>query len=362
MPLSPAALAAADDRVQEILAYLQSIQLQDGEIPAVRRFADQPYPGISESEFPGWYHFGKCVFFTASVVYHLREIPGASSGDIRRRGCAFLLDLFEGSVIRYVPSRHQEIWFPADADDTVVVKAALALEGITPPGPDRMLLANRNWRGRFLTYFVPRFRHLIHPDDFGWLVRDLGQWGTRLWKQDWRNALRLAREYWSTQEPAIDANALLYFRNDPRVRGLAGMVVRAMQQKDVTIEYYDSLIVPYFHAARAYGEGVEALEPLRKPFLELVRERRASQGTFGSGFEAAMIAVALMRFGWWDSPLLDDAVRQLLDDPMHETGWQPAPYANSPNFSFSDGAPGFTAALFADALHRYARHWEPAAR
>lgn len=337
-------------RVESILSALGRLQAEDGEFPAQRHFHGQPYPGVAASAWPDWYGFGKCPFFTATIAHHLRDLPHAAARRLHARACDFLEGCFEGALVRYVPARYQEIWFPTDVDDTCLVRKVLRDAGRRLPGDDARLLANRDRRGRFYTWFVPRPAMFRMPGHLAWLCRDALAWLRRLHRQNRRNAWRLVREYWSTQEPAVDANLLLYFGNDRRIDGLAARTVEALRAQAVDLEYYDSLLVPYFHVARAHHDGVAGLAELRDDFLRLLATR---PGTATTAIDDAMIALTLMYFECWDAPALPAAMAAVQANPMHESGWGPAPYANPVNREFSDGSAALTAVLHAEALHRH---------
>ncbi len=341
-------------RVDAILAALAGLQEDDGEFAAQRYFHGPSHGGVTPTAWPGWFRFGKCPFFTATIVYHLRDLPQPAASTLRERACDFLAGCFEGDLVRYVPARYQEVWFPLDVDDTCLVRKMLRDAGRPLPGDDARLLANRNRRGQFYTWFVPRPGMFRMPGHLARLCRDTALWLRRLHRQDSRNAWRLVREYWSTQEPAVDANLLLYFGNDARITGLAARTVQALRRRQVDLEYYDSLLVPYFHAARAHRDGVEGLGELAGEFRTYLAGRAATGGPDGNAINAAMTALTLIYFDSWDAPELAEAMAMVHANPMHTTGWAPAAYANPVNRAFSDGSAALTAVLHADAIQQHA--------
>lgn len=349
-----AVIADLHDKVDRIVAYLAAAQDVDGEFPSVRCFYKQADGGTRPSEFPGWYYFYKCPFFTATILYHLNEFTSPQVESIRRRGCEFLAGCFEGPLVRYVPARYLDVWFPADVDDTCLVRKVLRDNGVALPSDDGMLLRSRDRRGRFYTWFMPRPRYVTAPRELQWLLADLRAWTVKLYGHSPKEAVRLLKEYWVTQEPAVDANVLLYFGDDPRVRGLDREIVDSLRRKTVRLEYYDSMIGAYFHTARVYAAGASALGVLRDEIVRYVIARQdAVTGCVHNGLDTAMAALTLLYLDYWEEPLRR-AIDYLQRDPMHERGWQPIAYVNPVNRVFSDGAAGLTAIFYADALRRYA--------
>jgi hypothetical protein len=114
------------------------------------------------------------VFPTALMVHSLTFSAGTEA--IRERALDFLEGQRDpGGLWRHWTRDHSHFkTLPADVDDTCCVSSVLAQAGRTGADP-RLLLANRDARGRFLTWFIPRWSwrglrharvtwpHLLHP-------------------------------------------------------------------------------------------------------------------------------------------------------------------------------------------------------
>jgi hypothetical protein len=359
-----ALVASAADlahRLGRIMDFLEADQTPDGEFRAVRHFHGPVEGGTEPSEYPGWHRFGTCPFFTATIVYHLTEWNDPRGSAICRRACEHLARQFERGLVRYVLARSaSDIWFPTDIDDTCLVRRVLRDHGWPLPAGDDVVLRNRTRRGGFYTWFVPRWRHLLHPIDLLWLTRDWCRWSWKLIRQSRLNAARLITEYHGTTEPAVDANVLLYFGSDSRIQGLERVLLDALRTESVRLEYYDSMIGAYFHAARAFDAGARPLAELGPEIHQYILDRQDETGRVQSGLDTAMSALALMYLGYWTSDALNRALQYLMEDPMHTAGWLPQPYVNPVNRAFSDGSPGLTATLYGDALRRALVHTQEA--
>jgi hypothetical protein len=336
------------------LRFLEQDQQAEGHFPALRRFLPGVPPHGEPSALPGWYAFGKCPFVAASVAYHLRHVEHEAAVRVKKRACEFLLGTFEHGLVRYVPKRYQPVWFPMDVDDTCMVRVVLRDNGHAIPTNDQELLDNRHAGGGFYTWFVPRIRHLRTPAHWCRTSRDFVAWSRKLLRQNRRNGWRLVKEYWTTREPSVDANVRIYFGRDPRIADLDAAILAAVRSTSVRLEYYDSMMVLYFHLARAVERGATPLAAIADEAHQYIAAREASQGGSRTMLEIAMSALTLMYLGLWKSQHLDPAIECLLRAEP-EALCMPEPYTNPVNREFTEGAGALTAAICLDALDRYAR-------
>jgi len=145
--------------------FLRHVQLPSGEF----RVFTSLLPGMTDQ----WI-LDPSVFPTALMVHSLAFAAGTEA--MRERALDFLeAQRDPGGLWRHWTRDHSHFkTLPADVDDTCCVSSVLAQAGRT--GADqRLVLANRDAKGRFLTWFIPRpwwrgvrharvtWPHLLHP-------------------------------------------------------------------------------------------------------------------------------------------------------------------------------------------------------
>ena len=267
--------------IEKGVAFLESVQFPSGEIPIEM----SPTPEMS----------GDCVrdpvvFTTALAARALSITPTASR--VRSRAIDFLLREMEPDGLwRYPSSEHPgHDHIPLDVDDTSIASAALVAAGRSFPDNRKLLLANRNRRGRFRTWIV---RWWPHP----------------------RKIYRFFRE--TTAEirdvdAVIEANAVIYLGMCRETRpAIANMlaVLRANDEMMSTKWYESRFTVWYFFSHALAGIAPEAGEMI-VPRIEGATPRNA--------LELALAASALLL--WNRAP----DVQPLLDAQLPSGAWPSA--------------------------------------
>jgi hypothetical protein len=139
-------VAAALDRAT---GFLGRVQLASGEFPVFA--STDPTLGTDAVLDPS-------IFPTALAAHCLSFWPGAAP--LGERACGFLLaEMDRHGLWRHWTREHPHYRsLPPDLDDTSCASAVLARAGHRIPHNRALLLANRNRRGRFFTWVVPRPR------------------------------------------------------------------------------------------------------------------------------------------------------------------------------------------------------------
>lgn len=163
----PGGLAArAEHALKQAIGFLDAAQLPSGEFAVVTSL--QPDMAGQGTPDPS-------IFPTALMVHSLSIAAGTEA--LRERAIGFLLGQRDPNGLwRHWTRDHPQFReLPADADDTCCVSGVLARAGRGEATDPALLLANRDSAGRFLTWFVPRWRwrgmrharvtwpHLLHP-------------------------------------------------------------------------------------------------------------------------------------------------------------------------------------------------------
>ena len=135
------------DALARAVAYLDRHQLETGELPIY---------ASSDPTLADGAALDPSIFPNALAAWSLAFWPAAAK--VRERICAFLAaEMSPHGLWRHWPSSHpQYASLPPDLDDTSCASVALARSGITVPDNRALLLANRDSRGRFLTWLAPR--------------------------------------------------------------------------------------------------------------------------------------------------------------------------------------------------------------
>lgn len=113
------------------------------------------------------YRFQETVFSTALIADALAFVPQVAEAQaVRSRGLDFLSDQVGRFGVWKFPAAGDwcHPFFPPDADDTACASAALRAGGRTVPANEELLLANRDGRGLFYTWFTlrPRWSGTAH--------------------------------------------------------------------------------------------------------------------------------------------------------------------------------------------------------
>lgn len=126
------------------IAFLERAQLPSGEIPV-----------------EAWGKSDPSIFPTALAAHCLSFAPGAAQ--VRARSLDFLAaEMDSRGLWKHWPRTHPHYrGLPPDLDDTACASAALVRAGRTIPDNRGLLLANRNRRGLFRTWYLgaPELRH-----------------------------------------------------------------------------------------------------------------------------------------------------------------------------------------------------------
>ena len=341
--------------LRAIVARLRDGQESDGSFRTLRRFTGAVESYVKPTEFREWHDFGSCPFATANIAMHLRDVDLPGVAEVREKACLSLAASMENGVARYVPGNTKPIDFPTDVDDTCLSAAALQANGLCSACNIEMVLDNQVGDGNIYTWLVPRWRHLRHPRNIAWLVRDYQEWKTRFssYGLPHSHVKHMLREYAQASEPGIAANVLLFLRVTPQTTPMLAAMIKRIEADDAILGYYANPIAVYFHIARLYHSGVEAVGSLKSRIIAYLNGMQDADGAIDGPFNTALGALIYMYFGDWDRPELESAVRYLASHRMHQAGWEPFHYCNDLDGVFVDGGPELTAVFYLEALYRY---------
>lgn len=240
-----------------------------------------------------------------------------------RRAAAFLDAERNGAGVWRYFGRSSRFWkvAPCDADSTsgvLLLREALALAG---PDTRRMLLENRDRRGRFYTWFTPGNVRSLNAQYWWFVLRDLNL--ARLyffWRRTWAHRRDV--------DVVVNANVVRYLGEGRATSGASEWIletvrVGAEERRD---KWYQDRATLYHAMGRAYHSGIRAFGEVRDPIAERIAERAGVDGCIGGcALHTALSAAALCYFGF-SGDLLDRAVSSLLSSQDDEGGWPSHPY------------------------------------
>ena len=289
------------------------------------------------------------VFITARVVLALRRLPDDPKvQDVIDRANGFLKAQREpGGLWRYWSRDHERHGFtPPDADDTACASLALSDQGTVERTNTRILLANRDARGRFYTWLVP---HRPRPGGL------LGWWDLR----SERFSRSRRAELWTSTEAdhddvdgVVNANVIAYL--GPRSPSQAVEWVADLIESDREEgcdSWYHSPFALYASVADGHRRGVGRFSALGDLIASKIRARLEPDGRPPTALDAGQALSALSAFNRRDER---GSLAEWLVETQRDDGSWPRSvcYHGGPSESFGWASDALTAATAAAALAR----------
>jgi hypothetical protein len=359
-------------KISALIDYLTSAQREDGSFRTLQRFHFEAVMTGPQTEFKGWYESEGSLWASSVILYHLSNLKDARLAEMKNRGCNYLETTIEHGLARFIPSNKNRI-FLTDADDTALVYAALRRNGREATCNETIFLANQNDEGSFYTWFVPRFKHLKRPGTFIWLTNDylktlfgyVRYFGNFKWRLKslmnnflWviTTLITIFKEFQFALEPAVNANALLYFGVTEDTRRCLNTMIDQVKSGNFSVQYYPDRLSVYFQIARLHQSGLQEIGQLRGQITAYIQEQAKNLIETDQALDIALGCLGLMYFDDWENPLLTEMIDYLADHSMHASVWQPFSGCNNIGNTVNFGAPELTAFFFLEALSRYVDH------
>ncbi len=333
-----------EQAIAEGIDFLRAMQLPSG---AFRMFCS-PHPLLEEECKPDY-----STFPTAQISYCLNFTKSERAEEIVRKAIRFLVNAMQdGCVWRYTCSPNPD-YLPPDVDDTACISFVLRRHGVSFPDNIGVILGNRDSRGLFYTWILPRLTWTTHMS---------------YWRVALRQLLKLRQLYYfyrvteckpNDLDPVINANVLHYLGERPETAPIVRCLIQIIEEQteETCDKYYASRFTFYYFLSRNHAAGIRGFGPVRDTIIERIKSYAHPNGVIGDHIlHTALAACALMDWEDWKdhSPVLDNAIQAILRARGPNGGWQKLPiYFSGQSKKLVWSSEEITTGFCLEALSRY---------
>ena len=304
---------------------------------------------------PGHGEEDPSLFATSIVGLALSASDDPLARSIADRAARYLRGQMEPpGVWRHWLSEHPQYdALPPDADDTACVSCVLRRHGIDFPDNSSLLLANRDRRGRFYTWLVPRRSHPAAALAI------------------WRPALRrgrhpvLAQLFWRRTSAApydvdavVNAGVLLYLGDGAHARPVVSYLLEVLARREMAHcdKWYRSPFLFYAAVSRCAEAGVSGLEEAGMTIAARIAAATSKDGQIGAGPVDTALGLTALTIWNVESRTCARAARYLVTSQSSDGSWpaEPVYFGGPPEDPQvpSWGSEELTTALCVEALSR----------
>src|SRR5260370_31790075 len=288
-----------DQAIAQGIDFLYAMQLPSGTF----QIFCSPHPLLEEECRPDY-----STFQTAQISYCLNFTKSEKVKEILRKAIRFLVSVMQdGCVWRYTCSPNPDYLAP-DVDDTACISFLLRRHGVSIPDNTGVILGNRDSRGLFYTWILPRLTWTTHMS---------------YWRVALRQRLNLRQLHWfytvteckaGDVDLVVNANVLYYLGERPETAPIIRYLIQviAEQTEETCDRYYASRFTFYYFLSRNYAAGLRAFEAVGDTIMARIKSYAHPDGVIGNHIlHTAQAACALM--DWGDhSTVLDNAIQAIL--------------------------------------------------
>jgi hypothetical protein len=327
-----------EDAVARALAFVADQQQPSGEFPSVAAFLDQGDP-VWEPD--------TLTFITALVLLALARLPAErTDAGLTESAMRFLVAQREpGDRWRYWETAHERHAFtPPDADDTACASMAMNGGGVDTSANVRLLLANRDERGRFYTWLIPHRPWPRHPLVWWHLRGEL-------------RARERRQELWESTEAEhgdvdgiVNANVVRYLGTKAPEAAVEYVAQLIEDDREADCDsWHHSPYVLYASVADGHRRGVGRFAELAPLIEDKIARATRSDGTVGTPFDAAHALAALVAYERRDH--LEALLDGLVTSQRADGSWERSVcYFGGPQEVFGWASDALTAAVAAAAM------------
>ncbi|MEH2135979.1 UbiA family prenyltransferase, partial [Nostoc sp.] len=325
--------------IVKAIDFLEENQLDDGDFPAE---FEQKYQNPKHRE--SW-DFDSTPFVTSLILYSLHFLRSERKvQNIQQKGIKFLLNEMQvGGLWKYWSAKNEKnTTIPPDLDDVCCISYILKINNIPVPNNTDIILDNRNKKGIFYTWVLPRSIRSVALN-----VMTFGK------------ALSHSEEIWKLTDrddicSVVNANVVLYLGENRKTRKtieyLIDIILRDSEEEHLS--FYDHKLSLYYMLSRAYFNGVTSLGVVKIPIITKVLNLQQTNGSFGDELLTALAMCTLLNFNHV-VPSLEKTIKFLLDTQQFDGSWQKIPmYGGKLNQRLFRSA-ALTTGFCVEALARY---------
>jgi hypothetical protein len=339
-----------DQAIEQGIDFLYAMQLPSGTF----QIFCSPHPLLEDECKPDY-----STFQTAQISYCLDFTKSEKVEEILRKAIRFLINAMQdGCVWRYTCSPNPDYLAP-DVDDTACISSLLRRHSVSFPDNAGVILGNRDSRGLFYTWILPRFRWTTHMS---------------YWRVALRQLLKLRQLYWfytvteckpNDVDLVVNANVLYYLGERPETAPIIRSLIQIIEEQaeESCDKYYANRFNFYYFLSRNYAAGVGALEAVGETIVGRIKSYAHPDGVIGNHIlHTAQAACALMDWQDWEdhkhgkdhSTILDNAIQAILCARDSSGGWKRCPfYYSGPSKKLGWGSEELTTGFCLEALSRY---------
>ncbi len=260
-------------------------------------------------------------FMTQHIVACLIEVDDGLAKRMTQKAMDFLeRERFHGGLWRFWNKSHPGVtYIPPDTDDTASIAYLMRNVGKPESQTREILLGNRNRKGLFYTWVMPRARHLMLPST--WLPLLMAA----------RHPHRLFAFFRAGKikpspgqvDVVVNANAVLYLGETKDTAASIHWIRDAVMAKEAETpdRYYQSPYPLFYAVLRCVESGIQAFGDLRPVIVERVNASLIS--TDSGNMNALQKALCAIVLAAWDpgSSQLPHALESLLEGQRADGSW-----------------------------------------
>ncbi len=301
-----------DEAIRRGLAFLAERQKPTGEF--LNFIASDEHMVKDRKEDPS-------PFMTQHIVASLLEVDDGEASRMVDNAMDFLdTERFPGGLWRFWNKSHPGVtYIPPDTDDTASIAYLMRNVGKPESQTREILLGNRNRKGLFYTWVMPRARHLMWPS--AWLPLLLaGRYPHRLFAFFRAGKIKPSP---GQVDVVVNANAVLYLGETRDTAAAIRWIREAVLTADAETpdRYYQSPFPLYYAVLRCVESRIRAFDDLRPVIVERVESSLVSKDAGDmNALQKALCAIVLAA---WDpgSPRLTHVVEALLESQRADGSW-----------------------------------------
>jgi hypothetical protein len=293
------------------VAYLHEHQYPNGEFCCYY---------ASDDAMQKWCVPDSTVFPTAiiaSSLLHLKKMPVAS--EILSKSVGFLqYQMMRGGAWNYFTKWNSLFKIcPADVDDTVFASYVLRSLKINYPDNKQLLLANRNAKGLFYTWFTLRLNRSLNKNYWLLLLRELKHpiTGYFFWRKNECNR--------SDIDAVVNANVLFYLGPDKDTEPVINYLVNIIEkgEEDDCDKWYRNPFTVYYFLSRNYRQCSTELNSVREPIISRIIHTAKENGQLGeSVLDTALAVITLLHLNY-KAEVVTNAIAYLLTSQATQGNW-----------------------------------------